>query len=268
MTGPLAAPGTVHSVMFIGAHPDDETVMAGGTLALLAELGIATHVVCATDGRGGESGGVIEAADPAGRARVREMELRCATEALGVTSLTLLGYEDPVIGAGDKLFPFRVNEEILVSQLADLIRHTRVSVVLTHGSNGEYGHPAHIQLHRATLRAIREHAPGVIAYSIAARVPTLDDRLWNQDDPADLALDITPWIDAKHAAMLCHRTQHQLFKRRRRLKTVREAIRTVESFHRHWPATGSPPDDAFAALILAEGGWRPDHTAQSASPQN
>ncbi|MBN1965579.1 MAG: hypothetical protein JW910_13095, partial [Anaerolineae bacterium] len=69
-----------------------------------------------------------------------------------------------------------------------------------------------------------------------------------------------PWIEAKHAAMLCHRTQHALFRRRRQLATVREAIRMVESFHRHSPPLppDQPPDDAFAAVLIAAGataGW-------------
>jgi LmbE family N-acetylglucosaminyl deacetylase len=247
------------SVLFVGAHPDDETVMAGGTLALLHARGVATHVLCATDGRGGESGGVPEAATPESRARVREAELCCAVEALGVTSLTLLGYLDPVIGPGEELYAFEADQEALVGQIAVQIYRTGASVVLTHGSNGEYGHPAHVQVHRAVLRAVRERAPDVPVYTVAARVPDTEDRLWNTDDPADLVLNIAPWFEAKYAALLCHRTQHELFKRRRKLDTVREAVRTLESFHRRWPVMpgDSLPDDPFAALLLKAGAWRP-----------
>jgi LmbE family N-acetylglucosaminyl deacetylase len=246
-------------VLFVGAHPDDETVMAGGTLALLHARGIPTHVLCATDGRGGEAGGVPEAATPESRARVRESELHCAVKALGVQSLMLLGYIDPVIGPGEELYAFTADEEALVRQIAEQIRRTGVSVVLTHGSNGEYGHPAHVQVHRAVLRAVHEQVPDVVVHTVAARVPDTEDRLWNTDDPADLVLDITPWFEAKYAAMLCHRTQHALFKRRRKLKTVREAVRPLESFHRCWPvlAGGSSPDDPFAALLLKAGAWQP-----------
>jgi LmbE family N-acetylglucosaminyl deacetylase len=245
----------LRGVLFLGAHPDDETVMAGGTLAMLHGRGIATHLVCATDGRGGEAGGIPEAATPVALARVREQEIRCAAEALGATSLTLLGYEDPVIGPGEKLYGFKADESVLVSQVADLIRLKEVSVVLSHGSNGEYGHPAHLQAHRAALQAARSHQLPVIFYSVAAAVPGIEDRLWNRSDPAHLALGITPWIESKHAAMLCHRTQHALFVRRRRLTNVRDAIRLTESFHRHWPPLPDQtlPDDPFAALLLAAG---------------
>ncbi len=253
---------TLAHVLFVGAHPDDETVMAGGTLAMLAARGVAVTVLCATDGRGGEDGGVPEALTPEGRARVREGELRCAADALGVRQVLLLGYVDPPIGPDETLYPFTDDEETLIAQIAAIIRQTRAQVILTHGSDGEYGHPAHVQVHRAVLQAVREYAPEVWVYGVAGHLPDVADRLWNVSDPAHLALDITPWFEAKHAAMLCHRTQHALFKRRRHLRTVREAVRTRETFHRHHPPVpmGTLPDDPFAAMLLAAGAWQPLHS--------
>ncbi len=249
---------SLRRVMFFGAHPDDETVMAGGALALLAARGVSTHVVCATDGAGGEHGDQTHAATPEALAHVRCEELRCAVEALGVETLTLLGYADPVIGPGDTLFGFEAAEDTLAAQIADLIRREMPDIVLSHGSDGEYGHPAHVQVHRAVRQAIEAHLPDVAFYGVSALVPGSEDRLWNHSDPAHLVLDITPWIERKHAAMLCHRTQHALFMRRRQLRTVQEATRTIESFHRFWPpvAGGGAPDDAFARTLLAAGARR------------
>ncbi len=249
---------TPRGVIFIGAHPDDETIMAGGMLAAVSARGIPAHVVCVTDGRGGESGEVAEADTPDARARVRMDELRCAIASLGVTSLVTLGYEDPVMGPGDELFGFAANEATLAAQIADAITRAGADVVLTHGSNGEYGHPAHVQVHRAVRRAVREHDLAAAVYGIAAQIPGEEDRLWNQNDPAHVAIDITPWLEQKLAAMLCHRTQHVLFKRRRKLATVREALRTRESVHRFVPAADgdSAPDDAFLRLLVALGGRR------------
>lgn len=245
-------------VMFFGAHPDDETVMAGGTLALLAARGVRTHVVCATDGRGGEHGDQAHAATPEALARVRREELACAVTALGVEELTLFGYADPVIGPGETLYGFEAAEETLVAQVVDLLRREAPDVVLSHGSDGEYGHPAHVQVHRAVRQAVEAHLPETVFYGVSALVPGSEDRLWNRSDFAHLALDITPWIERKHAAMLCHRTQHALFMRRRKLGTVREATRTIESFHRFWPpvAEGGAPDDAFVRALLDAGARR------------
>ncbi|NDJ78225.1 MAG: PIG-L family deacetylase [Chloroflexi bacterium] len=254
----MPSPNKLHSVLFLGAHPDDETIMAGGTLAMLHAHGVHTHIVCATDGRGGESGEVVAANSPPALATVRQAEVRAAAAVLGA-ELTLLGYEDPVIGPDEELYPFTTDEEALALQLAGLIRDAEVEVVLCHGSDGEYGHPAHKQVHRATLCAIREHLPHLVCYGVAGWLPDFEDRIWNKSDPAHLALDITPWIEAKHQAMLAHRSQHQLFKRRRKLEPVRQAVRPIETFHRHWPALppDTPPDDAFAALLLQVGAWRP-----------
>lgn len=255
---------TLQGVLFVGAHPDDETILAGGTLSLLHEQDIPTHVLCVTDGRGGEAGGVPDASDsPQALARVREQELRCAVQALRVNTLTLLGYEDPVVGPGEELYGFAADESRLVAQITDVIRSSGANVVLSHGTDGEYGHPAHIQVHQAVRRAVCEMAPHCLFYSTGAYMPTVEDRLWNKSDPAHIVLDITPWSRAKLAAMVCHRTQHELFRRRRKLQTVHEALRTLESFHRHWPslAPGIAPDDDFVLLLLAAGAWRPEHPA-------
>ncbi len=247
------------NVVFIGAHPDDETVMFGGTLAALSAHGVYTTVVCATDGRGGEHGDVAEAATPEALARVREVELRCAIRALGVRELLLLGYQDPPVGPNNELYAFAEDEDALVAQIVQVLRQTDADVVLTHGSDGEYGHPAHLQAYRAVARAAQRHLPQLLFYTVAAYVPQFPDHLWNAHDLAHLALDITPWFEQKHAAMLCHRTQHQLFRRHRNLENVRQAVRSVESVRRQHPPvpSGETPNDRFAETLLSIGAWRP-----------
>ncbi len=251
--------GGVRGVLFVGAHPDDETVLVGGTLAMLAARGIPTHVICVTDGRGGEAGGVPEAEIPAQRAEIRARELACAAAALGVRTLIPFGYEDPLIGPDDALYGFAAEEAALAGQIADAVRGlVPVDVILTHGTDGEYGHPAHRQVHQAVRRAVRELLPGVLLYTTSALIPGREDRLSNPSDPAHLALDITPWAEAKVAAMECHRTQHALFMRRRQLTRVRDALRTLESFRRQWPPVDGPaPNDPFANLLRAAGAWDP-----------
>jgi LmbE family N-acetylglucosaminyl deacetylase len=245
---------TLKSVVCFFAHPDDETILAGGMIALLASQGIKVQVVCATRGEGGEVG------DPPVATRltlgqVREAELRCACQALGA-GLTILDYVDPTIGPDDVLFPFQADFNALAGQLADIARRSRADVVLTHGADGEYGHPAHQLLHRAVMRGISYTLPNTLIYTVAANVPSIEDRLWNKSEPAHLALDIRPWSAQKIAAMECHLTQAALFKRRRELTSVREALRSTESVRRAWPDTHSePPDDEFARLLKMAGAW-------------
>lgn len=245
------------SVLVIGAHPDDETALVGGTLALLTSQGIAVHLICATRGEGGECG-EPPLCTQAELGAVRESELRCAAQALGLHSVILLDYVDPRVGPDEALFPFDADYHKLVGQIREAIRHTRAEVVITHGSDGEYGHPAHQLIHRATLDAVRYSSAQPVCYSFAANVQGIEDRLWNANDPAHLALDVRPWLDAKEAAAQCHQTQHALFKRRKQAGTIREVLRTTESFHRHLPPVEEGyPQDAFAELLRAAGAWLP-----------
>lgn len=250
---------TLNSVVGIFAHPDDETVFIGGIAAMLAEKFIPVHFVCATRGEGGEAGEPPIVSDLSRLGRAREYELRCAVNMLGA-GVSFLDYVDPQIGPDEELSAFEADFDTLVSQFASIISDLQADVVLTHGADGEYGHPAHKLVHRAVMACLREHRPTLNAYSVAALVPGIEDRLWNQSQPAHYVLDITPWAETKIAAMECHQSQHALFKRRRKLKTVAEALRSLESVHKVWPVSGNGvlPDDAFAQILRAAGAYTPD----------
>ncbi len=251
-------PSPLETLVGVFAHPDDETIMAGGTLAMLAEHGVRAHIVCATRGEGGDMGVPPLVAARAQLGAARESELRCALTHLGAPGLTLLGYTDPDVGPENILSPFEADFETLVKQIGAEIT-ARIpdparGVVLAHGPDGEYGHPAHQLVYRATREAVARCAPEVPFYTVAAAVNGLDDHLWNTSRPAHFVLDITPWAEAKIAAMECHRTQHDLFLRRRKLTRVRDALRRYESFFRESPpAHDTPPEDGFAALLRIAG---------------
>ena len=237
-------------LLCIVAHPDDETMLCGGTLAVLAERGVEIHVLCATRGEGGEMGEPPRAVREE-LGRVRESEMRCACQALGVHRVNFLGYPDPVVGPEDTLYPFAEDEDELRDRLLANVRRLRPHILLTHGRDGEYGHPAHQLLHRATWAAFQQlhaanpkapeaHTTTPYFYTFCAAVPGLDDHIFNASEPADLVFELegTPWLDHKEAAALCHVTQHALFKRRKKAHTVREILRRVESLHRYWPIDG------------------------------
>ncbi len=248
----------MNSLIFFGAHPDDETMIFGGTLAMLAQQGVSIHIVSATRGEGGEMGEPPVAAARDGLGAAREGELRCAARTLGAVSAEVLGYVDPLV-EGENLYPFEADFETLVAQVTARIRKQAAEVVVTHGADGEYGHPAHVLMHRAVLRAVDALPAPPLLYTIAAEVPGIDDHLWNENEPAHLALDVSPWLDTKERAALCHISQHALFKRRRGLQTVREALRTVESVRRYRPPVtpGASPKDPFAVLLRRAGAEAP-----------
>ncbi|MBI3241454.1 MAG: PIG-L family deacetylase [Chloroflexi bacterium] len=254
------------NVLCLVAHPDDETILCGGTLALLAARGAAVHVACLTRGEGGELG------EPplTGREHLgdmREQEMVCAVGKLGGKSLTFLGYVDPVVGPEDKLFAPEHDPTMLAGQIVAAIQQFKIDVVITHGSNGEYGHPAHMLMNQMTLAAVASLRQEVEAqpafpnhlttqppsfYTFAAAFPDHPyPRLANAEDSADLILDVSAMLDKKDAAALCHKTQNALFVRRRseqmgRPVTVREALLSVESLHRVF---GQPGDELSKLLI-------------------
>lgn len=242
------------SLLCLVAHPDDETVLCGGTLALLAACSVEVHVLCLTRGEGGEVG-EPPLADRAGLGAMREQEMVCAVGKLGGKSLTFLGYVDPAIEPGDVLGAPEHDPTLLSGQIMAGLRQTGAQVLLTHGSNGEYGHPAHKLLHalsRVAVAAMGDAAPCV--YSFAASYPLHPyPRLANVDDPADLVVDVSSTFEQKVAAALCHATQNALFVRRRSAEAgrpfqVREVMLAEESFHRHWPP-GPPTDDLFVQAL-------------------
>jgi LmbE family N-acetylglucosaminyl deacetylase len=234
------------SVLCVVAHPDDETILCGGTLVLLAGRGVDVHVVCLTRGEGGELG------EPPLCPReqlgaVREQELVQAVRHLGGKSLTFLGYVDPVVGPDNQLFAPAHDPVMLAGQIVNCIKQFQTEVVLTHGSNGEYGHPAHKLVHTSALAAVaslKDAAPTLYSFAASyAQHPY--PRLSNADDPADLILDVSPALDQKEVAALCHTTQTPLFVRRRseqagRALTVREILLTEEALHRHLAAPTDP----------------------------
>jgi LmbE family N-acetylglucosaminyl deacetylase len=182
--------------------------------------------------------------------------MRCACQALGVHRVDFLGYPDPVVGPEDTLYPFIEDEDELRDRLLANVRRLRPHILLTHGRDGEYGHPAHKLLHRATWAAFQQllaanpkvpeaHTTTPHFYTFCAAVPGLDDHIFNASEPADLVFELegTPWLDRKEAAALCHVTQHALFKRRKQAHTVREILRRVESLHRYWPVNGPDAPD-------------------------
>lgn len=243
-------------VLAFFAHPDDETMLIGGTLALLAKSGAEVHYLCATRGEGGEVGEPpVCKLDELGKVRAREMA--CAVENLSGRSLTFLDYRDPLVGNGEELYPYSDDLNALAEQVAAYIHTSSADVVITHGTNGEYGHPAHVQSHQAAYLAVTSlgtRAP--LLYSVSASFPEHPrPRLANRADLADLVIDVTSALGQKTLAALCHRTQHALFVRRSSLEagrqlTVPEVIQPLESLHRVYPLrSGSLKDDLTMQLM-------------------
>lgn len=207
-------PGTgyapVPRVLFVHAHPDDETITTGGTLATLVDAGAEVVLLTATRGEGGEVIGEDLAhlfGDRPALAAHRETELAAAMRVLGVTDHRFLG-DGPAGGAGDGRPSRRFEDSGMVwgedghahapddmsadalcaatvTEVAAYIRavmdEVRPHLVITYASGGGYGHPDHRRVHEATLEAFRVYRAKGPAAAHA--------RLLFVDTPAEVARD-------------------------------------------------------------------------------
>src|SRR5512141_1782535 len=133
-------------LLAIFPHPDDETLGLGSTFARYSAEGVETYLVCATSGERGwfESEGPDPGFD--GVARIREAELRCAAENLGLHEVCFLDY---IEGDVDQAEP-----KGIIAKIASQIRRIQPQVVVTFAPDGAYGHPDHIALSQFTNAAL------------------------------------------------------------------------------------------------------------------
>jgi LmbE family N-acetylglucosaminyl deacetylase len=234
------------TLLAVLAHPDDESFGMGGTLALYARRGVAVHLVCATRGEAGEVSPEMLAGF-ASIANLREHELCCAAEKLGLEGVHFLGYRDSGMPGSlgnqhpDALINAPLDE--VAGKIVEYIRRLRPQVVVTFDPIGGYRHPDHIAVHQATVRAfemagasqvnIGEYPPFQPRklyfhtfprrwLSLAVRLMPLfgkDPRRMGQNEDIDLValtgekFPVHAWIDyrevmtLKEAASACHASQ-------------------------------------------------------------
>jgi len=140
------------TVVSFHAHPDDEALLTGGTLARAAAAGHNVVLVTATSGAAGLAASRLGDKGDLGRLRIQELE-RAAT-AIGATSIELLGYDDSGmdgLATGDAFA--RADVELAAARLAKVLLREKADVLTIYDANGGYGHPDHKQVHHVGVRA-------------------------------------------------------------------------------------------------------------------
>ena len=159
------------TILAVLAHPDDESFGMGGTLAHYARQGCEVFLVCATRGEAGQASpehlnGFDSIAD------MRESELRCASEHLGLKGVFFLPYRDSGMpGTPDNQHPLaQINAPLdeVAGKVVKFIRELKPDVVLTFDPIGGYRHPDHIHIHNATVMAF-EHSDDASFHPEAGR---------------------------------------------------------------------------------------------------
>lgn len=254
---PTVRPWSGRSVLAILAHPDDESLACGGTLARLSDLGARVILLCASRGeRGGADGPVKD--EELGRRRARE--LTEAAGELGIHDVILMDHPDGELRWEDV--------PLFHAEIVAAVRRFEPACVITFGADGLYWHADHIGVHERTttaLRSLGSTAPPLYCVTIPKGVmrPIWDaarTRGWSAPSvgfwslepdafglstaPATVLMHVEPWVPRKIAALRCHRSQmgaEQPFDQ----LSPDEARHWlgVEYFHRG-------PDDASPARVL------------------
>jgi len=232
-------------LLLVHAHPDDEVVGTGATMARYAAGGGLVVLVTCTRGELGE---VVDPAladlastgpddDRLGEHRVQELAAAC--EALGVTEHRFLGgpgrwRDSGMAGESTNEDPrcfWQADLEEATGELVALVREFRPQVVITYDDNGMYGHPDHVQAHRVTVAALE--AAGDPSYAAERGEPWEVAKLYetaipasflaaateagvfeagqgprgSRDEEIDAVVDASDQTEAKLAAMRAHKSQ-------------------------------------------------------------
>jgi N-acetyl-1-D-myo-inositol-2-amino-2-deoxy-alpha-D-glucopyranoside deacetylase len=229
-------------VLLVHAHPDDETINNGATMAMYAALGASVTLVTCTRGEEGEvlipelAHLAASATDSLGQHRITELVL--AMKELGVTDHRFLGegvklYRDSgMMGTEPNNRPdvfWQADLDEAADLLVQVIDEVKPHVLITYDEFGGYGHPDHIQAHRVAMRAAEKSdwdipkiywnvmPVSVIQEGIDA-MKGIDSDFWGAEKAEDLPfakddsfvhalIDGNAYVDKKMNAMKAHSTQ-------------------------------------------------------------
>jgi LmbE family N-acetylglucosaminyl deacetylase len=198
----------MYKLLAIFAHPDDESFRAGGILAILADCGVNVQVLTLTRGQAGSCGDPPVCSQEE-LPQVREAELKCACNTLGIQPPIIWDYED------GKLID--VNENIMIQRIIDLIDKLQPEILLTWPPDGLSGHPDHMMVSRWATKAFEKkrrknsNGPNTLYYMA---VPSSLAKKFNNmnlhsvsDDEINLVINVLPVWGKKLKAIRCHQTQ-------------------------------------------------------------
>ena len=240
----MTASSSKKSLLLVHAHPDDETINNGATMAMYAAAGYNVTLVTCTRGEEGEilvpELAHLAADKEDGLAPIREVELTNAMAALGVSDHRFLGapahrYRDSgLMGTPPNDRPdvfWQANLDSAAEELVKIILEVKPQVLVTYDDFGGYGHPDHIQAHRVAMRAAELSKPSwdiqkiywntmprsVIQKGIDAMkaqgsdfmgVESADDLPFAKpDEVVTTHIDGNAFVDQKMKAMASHPTQ-------------------------------------------------------------
>jgi LmbE family N-acetylglucosaminyl deacetylase len=266
-----------YTIVCFHAHPDDEALLMGGTMARLAAEGHRVVLVTATDGEAGLAAARLTAQLPLGERRRHEVTE--SAQSLHCARVVLLGYADSGMAdqpsQADNCFA-RLPVAVPAERLAGVLSAEAADVLTIYDPAGGYGHPDHLQVHRVGVRAAEiAHTRVVLEATLdrrtlqralrlirpfTGRSPELRaarfDRLYTDPRQITHRVDVTAFLGQKRSAMQAHASQltadADVRTLARLLRLPGPLFRLAvgrEWFVEHGRATaGAPLDDVLASL--------------------
>jgi N-acetyl-1-D-myo-inositol-2-amino-2-deoxy-alpha-D-glucopyranoside deacetylase len=234
-----------YRALLVHAHPDDETINNGATMALYAAMGAQVTLVTCTRGEEGEiltpELSHLASSDSDALGEHRETELANAMQALGITDFRFLAqgegkYRDSgmmgtEVNNRSDVF-WQADLEEAADHLVKIIEEIKPHILITYDEIGGYGHPDHIQAHRVAMRASEKSnwqiqkiywntMPKSVLAESMAKMKELGSDFFGADNVDDLPfakddsfvttlIDGNSYVEAKMAAMKAHHTQISL----------------------------------------------------------
>lgn len=270
----------VFTVVSFHAHPDDEALLTGGTLARAAADGHRVVLVTATDGAAGLTSPELTA----GLAERRRRELAQAARALGCARMELFGYPDSGSAPGPTASGTfaALDPDQVARRLARLLIDEGADVLTSYDAAGGYGHPDHVQVHQVAARAAAlARTPVVLEATVdrrllrpAARLagrlssmramaaPAVGPSAFSAANAITHRVDVRGMLDAKRAALRAHRSQAESGGGTRTIALLLRLPGPLFSLAlgREWfiepgrQRPGRPIDDIFASLRARQEG--------------
>jgi len=263
-----------HRLLLVHAHPDDESIGTGVTIARYAAEGTQVTLVTCTRGELGEVippelAYLSEDGDRLAEYRITELAAACA--ALGITDQRFLGgpgrwRDSGMMGLPDNDSPdcfWQADVATAAAELAKVILAVRPQVLVTYDENGFYGHPDHIQAHRVSIAAMAlasgpgQAQPWQVAKLYATAMPRSVAEAegvayfvpFVPDEQVTTEIDGTAYLAAKTAAMRAHATQIVVDGNRFALSSGRwQPLLSTEFYILLNGTPGSKEHDLFAGL--------------------
>ncbi|MCL5438950.1 MAG: PIG-L family deacetylase [Patescibacteria group bacterium] len=208
-------------VIFVFAHPDDESFSSGGAIAYLTNRGVSVKLITATKGEAGQVGNPpLTTKEKLGK--IREKELRNAAKILGISKIYFLGLIDGTL--------HKIDSKTIAKKVLEIFKKEKPDAVITFNEEGGSKHPDHIQMHKSTTIAFFEYQKisdkhvrlyytvtpkslieqfnkSGLSYNVFGKVEGTDDKL------ITTTVNIKNTINIKIKALKCHKTQHKDWER-------------------------------------------------------